>query len=362
MIEMRNVGFGGLKVVNVKLSVIIPIYNAEKYLKKCIESILNQSFKDFELILVDDGSKDESGSICDVYADLDNRIKVIHKVNGGSVSARKEGLLVARGEYVSYVDSDDWLDSNMYEVMFNSTDGADAIICGYIAETKHGSSKEKHNIPSGIYEGECVQKLHRQLLFTGSFYEAGIVPALWNKLFKRTLIAPVMEVVPLDIKMGDDAILTYPALMDACKIVVMNEFAPYHYRIMPNTLSTSFDEFYFDRIEILNKFLQKELSARNENIVENQLPYYLMFLVHIGIISELSLGNKKKFGKKINSLNKIVESKWLRDAIKGVKKEQVPEDIWELKCAINSAYFNRWIVKYYLIKILGKLKRLVRIK
>lgn len=349
-------------MVNVKLSVIIPIYNAEKYLKKSIESVLNQSFKDFELILVDDGSKDESGSICDAYAEGNSRIKVIHKANGGSVSARKEGLLIARGEYVSYVDSDDWLDANMYEVMFNDTDGADVIICGYISETKHGSNKEKHSIPSGIYEGESVQKLHEQLLFTGTFYEAGIVPALWNKLFKRSLITPVMEVVPLDIKMGEDAILTYPALMDACKIVVMNEFAPYHYRIMPNTLSTSFDECYFERIEILNKFLQKELGDRNENIVENQLPYYLMFLVYIGIISELSLGNKKKFGKKINSLNKVAESEWLREAIKGVKQEQVPEDIWELKCAINSTYFNRWIVKYYLVKIWDKLKRLVRIK
>ncbi|MCC8158710.1 MAG: glycosyltransferase [Phascolarctobacterium sp.] len=349
-------------MVNVKLSVIIPIYNAEKYLKKCIESVLNQSFRDFELILVDDGSKDSSGSICDVYAKGDGRIKVIHKTNGGSVSARKEGLLIAKGEYVSYVDSDDWLDANMYEAMFNRADDADVIICGYISETQYGSSKEKHNIPSGIYEEERMQKLREHLLFTGTFYEAGIVPALWNKLFKRSLITNVMEIAPFDIKMGEDAIVTYPALLDASKIVIMNEFAPYHYRVMPNTLSTSFDEFYFDRIEILNKFLRKELSDRNEDIAKSQLPYYLMFLIHIGIISELSLRNKKSLVRKFNSLNKIVKSKWLKEAVKGVKRERVPEDIWELKYAIDSTHFNRWIVKYYLVKIWDKLKKLVRIK
>lgn len=95
-----------------KISIIVPVYNVEKYLRKCIDSILNQTFKDFELILIDDGSTDESGKICDEYNLKDNRIKVIHKENGGLSSARNAGLDIAQGEYIGFVDSDDWIESD----------------------------------------------------------------------------------------------------------------------------------------------------------------------------------------------------------------------------------------------------------
>ena len=96
--------------MNPKLSIIVPVYNVEQYLDKCIKSILNQTFKDFELILVDDGSIDNSGEICDEYAKKDSRVKVIHKKNGGLAAARNTGLIIARGDYVGFVDSDDWIE------------------------------------------------------------------------------------------------------------------------------------------------------------------------------------------------------------------------------------------------------------
>lgn len=99
------------------ISVIVPIFNISKYLDKCIESILNQSYSDLEIILVDDGSSDNSGSICDYYATMDKRIRVIHKENGGLVSARKAGLEIATGEYIAFIDGDDWIDAEMYSEM-----------------------------------------------------------------------------------------------------------------------------------------------------------------------------------------------------------------------------------------------------
>ena len=97
------------------VTVIVPVYNVENYLQQCIDSIIGQSYKYLEIILVDDGSTDGSGKICDEYANQDNRIKVIHKQNGGLVSARKAGLKEATGKYIAFVDSDDWIDTDMYE-------------------------------------------------------------------------------------------------------------------------------------------------------------------------------------------------------------------------------------------------------
>ena len=103
-----------------KISIIVPVYNVEQYLAECIESIRNQSLTDIEIILVDDGSPDNSGAICDDYARKDDRIRVIHKKNGGLSSARNAGLEVAIGEYIGFVDSDDWVDGEMYEVLYKN--------------------------------------------------------------------------------------------------------------------------------------------------------------------------------------------------------------------------------------------------
>lgn len=120
-----------MQITKPKISIIVPVYKAEPYLKKCIDSILNQTFKDFELILVDDGSPDRCGEICDEYALKDSRIKIIHKENGGQSSARNVGLDIAQGEYIGFVDSDDWIEPDMYKKLFKvlKNDNVDMAIC-----------------------------------------------------------------------------------------------------------------------------------------------------------------------------------------------------------------------------------------
>jgi glycosyltransferase involved in cell wall biosynthesis len=115
-----------------EISIIVPVYDVEKYLKKCVDSILNQTFKDFELILVDDGSPDNSGAICDQYAEKDSRVRVIHKENGGLSDARNAGIEVARGKYLGFVDSDDFVNEDMYKQLYTSIieNNADLSICG----------------------------------------------------------------------------------------------------------------------------------------------------------------------------------------------------------------------------------------
>ena len=129
-----------------KISIIVPVYKVEPYIHKCIDSILNQTFKEFELILVDDGSPDNCGNICDEYAKKDNRVRVIHKENGGISSARNIGLDVSNGEYIGFVDSDDYIKLDMYERLYNSckVNNADISIIGTIEVDENGKKLYEH--------------------------------------------------------------------------------------------------------------------------------------------------------------------------------------------------------------------------
>ena len=128
-----------------KISIIVPVYNVEQYINRCIDSLLGQTLKDIEIILVDDGSPDQCPQICDEYARKDSRIKVIHKKNNGLGYARNSGLELATGEYIAFVDSDDYVNINMYEKLYNETinNNFDIVYCGFIVENKDKSTYEE---------------------------------------------------------------------------------------------------------------------------------------------------------------------------------------------------------------------------
>ena len=168
-----------MKSDNPKISVIVPVYNAEKYLRRCIDSILNQTFTDFEVLLINDGSTDSSGVICDEYAKQDSRVRVFHKENGGVSSARNVGIQNMKGEYSIHCDSDDWIKVNMLDVLYNQAmiSRADVIICDYYSSKKDTYIRIVQNPTTLDAKGVCrdilLGKLH------GS---------TWNKLVKSNLI------------------------------------------------------------------------------------------------------------------------------------------------------------------------------
>lgn len=169
------------------LSIIIPVYNTEQYISVCIESILNQSFSDFELILVNDGSIDHSGIICDAYALQDNRVRVIHQNNEGVSSARNRGLMSATGKYIAMVDSDDYLEQDIYAQMVDVAENysLDMIICGIIEETDHSQIVHKYDIPSGhILENDEIVSF----IIKSDFNGQNLINSPCNKLYKRSII------------------------------------------------------------------------------------------------------------------------------------------------------------------------------
>ena len=143
-----------------KLSVIVPVYNAEKYLDKCIKSIIGQIYTDFELILIDDGSPDLCPLMCDEWKQKDRRIKVVHKENQGVAIARNIGLDLAIGEYVTFVDSDDWLEPTMYLEMLKVLENykCDVVMCDCTKEYENYSESYSHNIRSGYYNYEQLKR------------------------------------------------------------------------------------------------------------------------------------------------------------------------------------------------------------
>ncbi len=215
--------------MNETISIIIPVYKVEAYLPKCIESILRQTYRDLEIILVDDGSPDRCGEICDQYAGKDERIRVIHKENGGVARARNDGIECATGAYISFIDSDDWIAENAYEILYQGLKqyGADCAVgrCVTVYD-RDGVLKPRENKASAV-KCETSDEAMRHVLLNGS--------AVWNRLFKREVFREIRFPVG---RVNDDEVVALHAYGECGRIVFLNQDT-YYYRIRQNSITTS---------------------------------------------------------------------------------------------------------------------------
>jgi glycosyltransferase involved in cell wall biosynthesis len=215
-----------------EISIIVPIYNVAEYLEECIQSILVQRMNSIEIILVDDGSTDGCAELCDFYAEKDRRIIVIHKENGGLVSARKEGLKRATGKYIAYVDGDDWIEPNMFEKMYHILleENVDIIMCGRYENSVIWERQVFHGIPAGKYDKKrMISDVYPRMIVNETFFEWGVFPGVWDKLFRRECLEKYQMSVDNRISMGEDAACTYPCILNANSIFILHECL-YHYR------------------------------------------------------------------------------------------------------------------------------------
>lgn len=270
------------------ISVIVPIYGIEKYLGICIESILHQTYENLEIILVDDGSPDRCPEICDLYASKDSRITVIHKENGGLVSARKAGILASHGDYIGVVDGDDWIGEGFYNSLFFAVyeSDSDMAVAGFTRDLFSKSQMILNAIPSGIYEGQALDWLYGNMLSYGEFHSYGITTYLWNKLFKRDSILQSQLDVDERISIGEDSAVVYPALLK-CKKVCITDNCAYHYRQREDSMlkqSKSFEEEAVS-LRILYKYLSKVFLSYPERYrLRQQLDDWMLgtFLIRSG--------------------------------------------------------------------------------
>lgn len=285
------------------VSVIVPIYKVEKFIEQCICSIVNQTYKNLEIILVDDGSPDLCPKICDEWKEKDNRIKVIHKENGGLVSARKAGLLDATGDYVLSVDGDDFIGEHLIEnickcAQENGNPDIIAFNClHYFVDKKVpicNSCKE------GLYCGYDLELVKKELLYSKKISSrnfGNFIYSLWSKAFRRDFILEYQLKVPNTISKGEDVAVAIPAIINCKKLYVAN-FNDYYYRANPNSIINSFNSKEIDQFKILVRFLREELDDR----FDNQICVYVLNM-SISYIVRLSkcAQNYKEFKKIINN-------------------------------------------------------------
>ena len=242
------------------VSIIVPVYNVEQYLKRCVESILLQTHKDIEVILVDDGSKDASGAICDRYGESDIRVKVIHKSNGGLSSARNEGLKIATGSFIAFVDSDDYISSTMIEHLLNDINKYDADISTIGYCLFDDSNKPNANISERIEVFDKITAI--KLLFSKEKF----CNFAWNKLYKKELFDNIW--FPVGRKM-EDLGTTY-LLFDKCRVITYNASSEYFYYQREDSILHKVDSsFYRDEMYLTferYQFIKEKYGDIPENV------------------------------------------------------------------------------------------------
>lgn len=215
------------------ISVIVTIYNVEKYLDTCIESIVGQTYKKLEIILVNDGSTDGSGIKCEEWKGKDSRIRVIHKENGGAVSARKAGVVNAAGDYIGYVDGDDWIESDMYEKMADSgfEEEVDIVSVEDVREYEDGRKQtEKIFIKEGVYRDEAYFTLVlEKMINLQNFFQWNIPMHGWQHLYRRELLQKNQMMIDDRVKRGEDALSAFTCYMGANSAALLRQ-PLYHYR------------------------------------------------------------------------------------------------------------------------------------
>lgn len=251
------------------LSILVPVYNVESYIPRCIDSLLNQLYTDYEIILVDDGSTDKSGEICDAYAMDDNRIKVIHQNNTGPSAARYAGLMASKGKYVAFVDGDDYLDSDMIEQLMNpiiEDDSIDISIGGHVLDRIDGS------IVNALSDGIKVTYYNYVEAMADMFEGKKFIWSLWGKIYKKELLLTygIMSTCPSS--HGDDTYVNSQVFPIAKKMVFVPVYG-YHYCMRSDSMMhKAFNTSQIATVDVLNNLMEKysNISNRVFNALGNE--------------------------------------------------------------------------------------------
>jgi glycosyltransferase involved in cell wall biosynthesis len=273
--------------MNIQLSIIVPIFNVENYLIQCIESLLAQTFTFLEIVLVNDGSTDNSLQICEFFRDNDSRIKLVNKENGGVVSARKAGLRVATGKYIGFVDGDDWVEPKFCEkLMFYAEKYCVDIVIGGHKEEVEGVVTEVlfNNFEEGYYNDAQIQKeIIPQLIFKNGFSNFGVYSYVWNKVFKKTLIESILKNLNDKINIAEDAAISYPAILNSKNIYIAHT-AEYRYRQRTDSMVKTTDPTYLDikKFATVYKHLYSIFNrVEKSDVLINQLHQFMVSLICI---------------------------------------------------------------------------------
>lgn len=277
----------------VSVSVVVPVYNAEQYLERCVNSLRNQTLRSLEIILVDDGSSDRSGKICDQYVAADSRVRVLHKRNEGAMFAWIDGVRMASGKYIGFVDSDDWVDKEMYKKLYQKIESVegDIIACGCIRKEKYRGKVFFDINKEIIYDKIEIREKVIHDLFENICYGN----ARWNKLFRRDLLLNNLVFCNEKIIVGEDLHIVLACTLDAKSVVYFPE-PLYYYYANENSITASFKKSYLDDSLVLYhklKFLMKVKKVGKKNLLE--VFFSKLVLHNVLSVAWLSIYRHEKF-------------------------------------------------------------------
>ena len=262
-----------------QISVIVPVYKTEQYLCACVDSILHQSYSDLEVILVDDGSPDNCPQICDDYAQRDERVRVIHQNNAGVAAARNAGLDAACGEYITFVDSDDWIDPDMYAGMMEMANAhdCDVVMCDCLKEYENRSQVYSHDIRAGFYDRAQLEQEYFPHLLMMPNVEYPPTISNWLCLFRNTEHIPRYAE---GIRYSEDLLFGAQLMLNARSFYYMKDCCYYHYRMNPQSATHRFIPDKWQDYRKLHAKIAEVFGTRAEGVFSHQIDLCLLFFVY----------------------------------------------------------------------------------
>ena len=290
----------------IRISIIVVLYNSEKYISRCLDSIKYQIFQDWEAILVDDGSTDKSGEICEMYAKQDSRFQVIHQKNMGASMARKTGFLHSTGGYIGFVDSDDWVSSDMYRKMYDKAleyNVDEVLLSTNIGEKDTYSVKTKLiKVPTGYYDRMRMEKeMFPEAISDGGFFTHSVNCGMPSRLFRRECLEPYILQSDGTFIMAEDAAITYPVLFSSNSVYVCEDFDAYHAYIREGSVQRSYKYDFFETCKKWHEYMLEKCVPLWDGNLEQQIDSYFVSLVISAIVNEYRYyaphNNKEKLDK-----------------------------------------------------------------
>lgn len=346
---------------NDKISVILPVYKVEAYIDQCMECVLNQTYKNLEIILVDDGSPDNSGKMCDKYASLDDRVIVIHKKNGGAPAARNDALAIATGEWIAYVDPDDWIEKEAFEEALKVAvrEGSDIVIFNtYLNEGDRQTNIQSFPEDFTTDNRDFIHKL--QLSSLSRYY----TPLLqnwsqgfpWDKIYRASFLKENNVLWPTNVKANDDVIYTIHAFQFARKVSYINRTF-YHYRMNPESIG---HKYMPDRVKVDHDIYVEMMRIRDLYHLgdDYNLALYSRVLRNVW----LCLGrcffhpqNNKSRDEKFADIQKMLDDEIVKEAFEKAERDKMDRTVKMMTLSKHPS--PRWLYTVY--KMHGLKKRLL---
>ncbi len=303
-----------------KISVIVPVYRVENYLRRCVDSILAQTYENLEIVLVDDGSPDRCPEICDEYAREHENVIVVHKPNGGLTSAWKEGVRNASGAFLGFVDSDDWIDPDMYERLEEALKkyDSDIAMAGLVfdyEDKNYPPRRETNRIEGPVYRGEELKRLYPTLLNDGSFIGRTIQPSRVTKLFRRKLVEQNLDLWDERVSVGEDLQMVFAAVLDADSICVIPDYYPYHYWYNLSSMTGQHDAHYLEKIKLLRERLEFLSDHAGVYDFRPQIRNDFLSLAVMAVKNEIWRNHEDSFGQVLQNVRDLCGDDSVREAL-----------------------------------------------